>query len=100
MHTNKLHNQDKTVAQTRSAQLQPGLAIYAARGLRSGTAEITAVVCTSGFHRLWSLAIFFEKRDANIGHLEYEFGGGSRGAEEECKHAETQIARVERRKVC
>ena len=29
-----------------------------------------------------------------------KFGGGSRGAEEERKHAETQIARVERRKLC
>ena len=53
--------------------LKSGLAIYAARGLRSGTAEITAVV--------W-LATLIEKWVAEAGHLpggfKYEFGGGSR----------------------
>ena len=50
---------------------------YAARGLRSGTAEITAVVLP-----LRLLAFLFEKRDSEIGHLpggfKCEFGGGSR----------------------
>ena len=46
---------------------------------------------------------FFKKR-CEIGHLsggfKCEFGGRNRGAEEECKHAETQIVRVERRQLC
>ena len=48
--------------------------------------------------------MFFPKRDAEIGHLpggfKCEFGGGTQGAEEERGHAETQISRVERRKLC
>ena len=47
---------------------------------------------------------FLQRRDAEIGHLpggfKCEFGGGNRSAEEELKHAETQIVRVERRKLC
>ena len=58
---------------------ESGLAIYAARGLRSGTADLPLAL---------------------VGHLSggfnCEFGGGNRGAEEERKHAETQIARDER----
>ena len=60
-----------------SSKSLAGLAIYAARGLQSGTAEITAVVFTTTV-----AGYFFEKSDAEIGHLpggfKCEFGGGSR----------------------
>ena len=78
---------------------ETGLAIFAVGRLRSGTVEITAVVFTAAV-----AGKFFEKLDAQIGHLpggfKCEFGGGSRVHEEERKHAETHLARVERRKLC
>ena len=87
-----------------------GLAIYAARRLRSRTAKITAVIFTAcgGWH-------FFRNMRCRIGHLpggfKCEFSphgiikkspkpGGQRGVEEEREHADTQIARVERRRLC
>ena len=58
----------------------------------------------SGFYCCGAWQFFFEKCDAEIrnlpGGFKCEFGGGKPGAEEERKHTETQVARVERRKLC
>ena len=55
-----------------------GLAIHVARGV----AERKCGNYRSGFYRLRWLAIFFEKGDAEIGHLpggsKCELGGGNR----------------------
>ena len=73
-----------------------GLAIYAARGLRSGTAEIIAVafIACGG----WQL---FSKKEVQKSGIvlvsKSPKPGRNRGAEEERKHAETQAARAERR---
>ena len=65
----------KTYPLAWSPPSKAGLAIYAARGLRSGSAEITAVVFTAAVAGNY----FLEKRDAEIGHLpggfKCEFGG-------------------------
>ena len=76
-----------------------GLPIYAARGLRSGSAEITAVAFTvsGGWHFFW------KRRCGNwTSSTWFQMWVWWRkpGAEEERKHAEIQIARVEGRKLC
>ena len=81
-------------------RLHSGSAIYAARGV----AERNCGNCHSGCYRLRRLAMFFRKMRCgnwtSSRWLQSYCGGGSRGAEEERKHAETQIARVERRNLC
>ena len=73
-----------------------GLAIYAARGLRRGTAEITAVIFTTAVkseNEMRKLDIF---QVASNVSLVAEAGCKRRAR----KHAETHFARVERRKLC
>ena len=64
-------------------------------GTLRGVAERNCGNYRSGFYRLRWLAFLCEKRDSEIGHLPggftCEFGVGSRGVEEERKHAELKL---------
>ena len=71
------------------------LAIFAARGLRSGSAEITAVFFTAC--RDWQ---FFSKNEMRKLDIFQVVSNMSLVADEKSEHLETQIARVERRKLC
>ena len=89
-------------------KLQPmqknGLAIYTARGLRSGTAKIAAVAFTACGDWQFSLKNEMQKLDifqvvSNLS-LVAETAVRKKSVRLRRKHTETQIMRVECRKLC